>query len=357
MKKTLKQILTLILAVTVIVASCSLNAFAAEKATGIAINEENFPDDNFRNYLLNGSYYIWDDNGNPIEIVYDADKDGYLCESEIKNIRQLQIQQSPITDLTGIEHLTSLIEVGCQYSAVEKMDLSNNTELIYLSCHKSNLKGELDLSNNAKLQMVTCHKNPELTSVNIAGCKDLSFIDLTATDVTQLDISDNTELTGIAFDATNINHIDTSNNKKLMTLSAYNTQLSSLDLSDNPELTYLDVSNCKLSGLDLSKNDALTYLNINGNPLAWINIGKNNNLDTQIYESTISLQIGKDAFDITEVFEGIDPDRVSIVSGAEKNGNIISSYNYNTPIIYTYDCGTDINGPVTLTVTVNLTQA
>lgn len=106
MKKTLKRILTLILAVTVIVASCSLNVFAAEKAIGISINEENFPDENFRNYLLNGSYYIWDDNGNPIEIVYDADKNGYLSESEIKNIRQLQIQQSPITDLTGIEHLT-----------------------------------------------------------------------------------------------------------------------------------------------------------------------------------------------------------------------------------------------------------
>ena len=84
MKKTLKRILTLILAVTVIVASCSLNVFAAEKATGIAINEENFPDNNFRNYLLNGSYYIWDDNGTPIEIVYDADKDGYLSESEIQ---------------------------------------------------------------------------------------------------------------------------------------------------------------------------------------------------------------------------------------------------------------------------------
>lgn len=357
MKKTLKRILTFTLIITVLVASCSLTVFATESTTGIAINEENFPDENLRNLLLNGYYYIWDDDGNPTEIVYDANKDGYLSNNEIANIRQLQVQQSPITDLKGIENLTSLIEIGCQYSAVEKMDLSGNKELLYLSCHKANLQGELDLSENTKLQMVTCHKNPQLTAVNISNCKDLSFIDITATGITQLDISNNHELTGIALDATNISSINTKNNEKLKTISAYNTQLTCLDLSNNQELEYLDVSNSKLKGLDVSTNDTLTYLNASGNPLAWLNIGNNQNLNAHINNSSISLKITEDSFDITEVLSGIDADKVTIVSGAQKNGNIISSYSYDTPIIYTYDCGTDTNGPVTLTVTLNLTQA
>lgn len=358
MNNKIKRFLSTAMAMSILASSSAVATFAAEATpeNSIAINEENFPDANFREFLLNGSYFIWDDDGNPIEIVYDANKDGYLSDSEIANIRQLQIQQSPITDLTGIEHLTSVIELGCQYSAVEKMNLNNNKELLYLSCHKANLKGELDLSENTKLQMVTCQRNPELTSVDISNCKDLSFIDITATGVTQFDISNNTELTGIAFDATSISSIDTKNNEKLKTLSAYNTELTSLDLSNNQELEYLDVSNSKLSGLDVSSNEYLTHLNVCGNPLAWLNIGNNKNLDAHISDSTVSLQISEDSFDITEAFSGIDADKITIVSGAVINGNIISSYSYDTPIVYTYDCGTDANGPVTLTVTLNLTK-
>ena len=111
-----------------------------------------------------------------------------------------------------------------------------------------------------------------------------------------------------------------------------------------------------LSGLDVSTNTVLKYLNVKNNPLAWLNIGDNENLEAYISDSTVSLQVSDDSFDITKAFDGIDADKVTIVSGAEKNGNIISSYSYDTPIVYTYDCGTDANGAVTLTVTLNLTK-
>lgn len=98
----------------------------------------------------------------------------------------------------------------------------------------------------------------------------------------------------------------------------------------------------------------MTYLNVNSNPLVWLNIGYNKKLNSHISDSTISLDVNSDSFDITKVFTGINPEKITVISDAKIDGSIISSYRFDTPVVYTYDCGTDTNGPVTLTVTLNL---
>ena len=68
-----------------------------EPVTEVAINAENFPDEVFRNYILEN---------------IDADEDGIL-DSEIQSITSLDLSEKGISDLTGIEYFTNLQELYC----------------------------------------------------------------------------------------------------------------------------------------------------------------------------------------------------------------------------------------------------
>lgn len=123
MRKMMKKMLLLML--ITMFAGVSEIAYAEEDSTVaqneednivVEINEQNFPDPVFRDHILNGFHYIWDENNNQIKIVYDANKDGKLSESEIANIQQMLLQEKKIYDLTGIEYFTSLIELDCQWT-------------------------------------------------------------------------------------------------------------------------------------------------------------------------------------------------------------------------------------------------
>lgn len=85
---------------------------AEEDNIVVEINEETFPDPVFREHILTGYHYIWDEEGNQIQVVYDANQDGKLSESEIANIQQMLVPEMAIYDLTGIEYFTSLIELS-----------------------------------------------------------------------------------------------------------------------------------------------------------------------------------------------------------------------------------------------------
>ena len=55
------------------------------------------------------------------------------------------------------------------------------------------------------------------------------------------------------------------------------------------------------------------------------------------------------------MFPGIDPAKVSIVSGASIDGSIVSGYTAGIPVVYNYNCGTYSNGQLILNVTLNIT--
>ena len=102
---------------------------------GITINAENFPDDNFRNYLLEHKY----------------GKDGVLTKMEIKRM-ELSLNNRSISTLKGIEYFTDLRSLDCYYNQLTALDVSNKKELSYLgfdnnpltsfNCSRSNFKGE-----------------------------------------------------------------------------------------------------------------------------------------------------------------------------------------------------------------------
>lgn len=91
----------------------------------VIINQTNFPDENFRNYLKSK---LCNDDG----VVYG--KDGVLTDAEIAVIKQMYVTNKQISSLKGIEFFTELTELYCDNNLLSSLDVSNNTALTSLGC-------------------------------------------------------------------------------------------------------------------------------------------------------------------------------------------------------------------------------
>lgn len=114
-----------------------------EKLTPVAtIDEETFPDEKFRNFLL----------------ALPEGNDGFFTQAEIDSITKIDCSNQSISDLTGIHTFTALTELVCYENQISKLDLSQNSALEKLNC-SNNLLTELDVSANSNLQDLQCNAN------------------------------------------------------------------------------------------------------------------------------------------------------------------------------------------------------
>ena len=163
-----KQILLLIMTLLPMMASAD-----------VTIDEVNFPDDNFRSFLLGQTYGT----------------DNVLTDAEIATITSINVNDKSISNLKGIEYFTALTTLYCLRNQLTVLDLSNNTALETLQCGNNQLieldvskntalsylwcsnnqLTELDVSMNTALTSLFCHYN-ELTSLNVSGCTKLTRI-------------------------------------------------------------------------------------------------------------------------------------------------------------------------------------
>ena len=175
----------------------------------VDVNEKNFPDAAFRNYVSTL-------DANPTN--------GYLDEGEIDFTKRIEVSSMNITSLKGIEHFPALISLNCSDNQLTALDLSKNTALEVLDC-SNNQMNDLDVSKNTALIELDCSNNK-----------------LTA--------------------------IDVSNNTALTILDCYDNQLTALDVSKNTALIELDCSNNKLTALDMTHNTSLEQLDCSGNNIS-----------------------------------------------------------------------------------------
>lgn len=97
-----------------------LLCLAVLASASVAVDEEHFPDKNFRSY---------------IEKKYGI----ILSDEEINGITSLYIDGLQISDLTGLEYFTELRTLDCDYNPVGSIDISQITHLSCLSCVKTNI--------------------------------------------------------------------------------------------------------------------------------------------------------------------------------------------------------------------------
>ena len=243
----------------------------------ITIDETNFPDENFRNYLLN-QYY---------------GKDGVITDEEIKGITFMDISSRNISSLEGIEHFTALTRLSCSFNSLTSLDVSKNTELTELHGHFTKLT-TLNVSNNKNLKSLALYFN-QLTELDVSNNTALTYLDCDYGQLTALDVSNNKELTNLTCCGNQLTELDVSNNKALTYLRCGQNKLTALDISNNTALTFLDCWNNQLTSLDVSKNTELTGLSCETNSLTSLDVSKNTELTglSCSYNSLTSLDVSK----------------------------------------------------------------
>lgn len=151
-------------------------------ADDVVINEQNFPDENFRNWVLNQEY----------------GKDGVLTEEEIAGVTRIKIYNDDyeIHNLQGIEYFTELTDLVCEVNQLTSLDVSKNTALRYLFCNDNQLTS-LDVSECKALTYLDCNNN-QLTSLNVTGCESLEDLYCEINQLTSLNVSGCSSLVGIS---------------------------------------------------------------------------------------------------------------------------------------------------------------
>ena len=227
----------------------------------LAINADNFPDQNFRVFLQSESY----------------GKDYVLTPEEISVIKSLYLINNGITSLKGIEYFTALTELFCYGNQLTSLDLSKNTALTRLVCLENQLTS-LDVSKNTALEYLDCSIN-QLTSLDVSKNTALTSLYCGLNELTSLDVSKNTALTELDCYENQLTSLDVSKNTALEYLKCSTNLLTSLDVSKNTALEYLDCSTNLLTSLDVSKNTALTSLYCGLNELTSLDLSKNTALE------------------------------------------------------------------------------
>jgi len=247
---------------TVVNSSGSAASTVVFKMMRVAVNSTNFPDANFRNWLLKQSY----------------GEDGYLTFAEIAAVTEISVRSVHISSLKGIEYFQALKRLDCTGNNLKTLSVSNNTALTYLKFYSNRLT-TLDVSKNTALKELDCREN-DLNSLDVSNNTALETLYCANNDLTTLNVSKNTALKELDCQNNSLTSLDVSKNTALKELDCQINSLTSLDVSKNTALETLNCHNNSLTSLDVSKNTALIYLYCYDNDLKTLNVSKNTALET-----------------------------------------------------------------------------
>ena len=239
MKKQSKLI-KVILAFVMIIGAFSFNSsFAA--AQDVEINETNFPDAKFREYVKE----------------FDKNRDEKLSEEEIKSVTSIFAEYGE-KNLKGLEYFIEIKSLFLGYS-VNYVDTSKNTKLekIYFSGNDSLRK--LDLSHNNKLNVLRL-ENTNIEKLNLSNNTNLEYGELWNNKLKEINLKNCKNLTKLNVDSNKLKSIDLKDCVNLDKFSCSDNELEKLDISNNKKLNYLNLRNNRLQSLDTTKNRELDRL-------------------------------------------------------------------------------------------------
>ena len=229
----------------------------------VEINETNFPDENFRNYLLSQEYGA----------------DGILTDEEIAGVTELYLSSRNIQSLKGIEYFTALTMLYCLTNQLTSLDVSKNTALTSLDCGVNQLTS-LDVSKNTALTSLNCGVN-QLTSLDVSQNTALITLSCYGNLLTSLDVSKNTALISLSCFTNNLTELNLSKNTELQNLYCGENPLKKLDISDKAMLASLNCNICtQLTELNLYACFNLRELYLNKCPLTSLDLSNCSSLKT-----------------------------------------------------------------------------
>lgn len=285
-KRHRKRLTAVVTAVALICTSGVLPenmAYAAEQTEeGVAIDKENFPDENLRNYLK--------------ESGFDKNDDGYFSQSELDAVEEMEATYNKLENLKGLEYFRNL----------KSLDIRLN-----------NISGELDLQLFPNLTSVYCDDN-EITSIRFGENCKLELIGCNYNQIEVLDVS-------------GLDHLDqlvcTGNPLKVL---KFNEKWTSIRLYCNEcSLTSLKIpESLDASETQINCENNVTYLTQKN--IDFLDPEMFPDFDTGKIQKVVKLtkeqeEAGKSGTDIFDELKGSDYKLTDLQLGDR--------------IIYTYDCG------------------
>ena len=269
-------------------------AYAAEQTEeGVAIDKENFPDENLRNYLK--------------ESGFDKNDDGYFSQSELDAVEEMEAIYNKLENLKGLEYFRNL----------KSLDIRLN-----------NISGELDLQMFPNLTSVYCDDN-EITSIRFGEDCKLELIECNYNQIEVLDVS-------------GLDHLDqlncTGNPLKVL---KFNEKWTSIRLyCDECSLTSLKIpESLDASETQINCENNVTYLTQKN--IDFLDPEMFPDFDTGKIQKVVKLtkeqaEAGKSGTDIFDELKGSDYKLTDLQLGDR--------------IIYTYDCGIGMSFDFTVRV-------
>ncbi len=213
-----------------------------------AINEANFPDHVLRAKMRQ----------------FDSSSDGWLSQNEIEQITEINLDESGLSDLTGIEYLTALQVLQIKNNTIPVVNVSQNTLLEVLDIQGS---GVQNLTINTNLKVLNASDN-QLTSMQLDGHPLLEGLSAYGNPMTDFSISNCPSLTSVSIPE------DSASTVTLNNVGFTRFHLSSFD-GDCP-LRELNITNCPaletlelwvpITSLDITGCTGLKNLTVHNEP-------------------------------------------------------------------------------------------
>ena len=333
--------------------------------TSLPINEDNFPDDNFRDYIK----------------TYIASGSNVLTVEKRSKVDTIKVEGKNISRLEGIEAFPNLTELDCGNNSIQNLDLRQNPMLKTLKCNKNQLT-QLDLSKNPDIDYLNCSDN-QLEQLDVSHLK-LDYLYCSNNKLEQLDVQKSkwlrelncskNRLIELDLDVAhkpNLVRVECQNNqltslilgenKGLEKLNCAHNQLTQLNLNNMISLKELNCSNNQLTVLDVSSSPDLTTLVLKNNHLTSLNLDNNPKLElttyTDIYHSdfnnvyTVTLNPDR-TFDLSTLPGNFEINRVTEWINGNANGYILTVNEGTNVVYYGYQC---ITGMLDVGFTLNVT--
>lgn len=245
---------------------------AAFKAKLLAANSTNFYAST-EAPVYSAFYNNW--NG-PTSNTIDTNNDGEIQVSEALAIKCLNLKDSNLTNLTGIEFFTNLQSLRVNGNSLTTLNLNQNTALINLRC-ENNLLTTLNIDQLANLKDFNCEFN-QLTSFNISQSTALQRLYCNNNNLTTLNVSQLPALEILHCNFNSLTTLDVSTCISLKNLQCSSNSLTTLNVSGASALEFLTCAINNLTSLDLSQNGFLTWLRCENNQLNNLNVSQCINL-------------------------------------------------------------------------------
>ena len=183
-------------------------------------------------------------------LILDGEPHFYTLTSQLVTLR------GNLTHLACDGMKDSSIPTGHR-DQLTSLDVSGCKTLTYLDC-SNNLLQSLDITHNEALTELFCMDN-QLTNLDLSQARGLEMFACSGNALTQLNLSQCTNLVGLGVGRNQLTDIDVSQLKKLKFLECDDNQLTRLDVSHNGELQGLACYGNQI------KDEAMTEL-VNGLP-------------------------------------------------------------------------------------------